>query len=48
MKLKFLILSIYLITSVMAITINEMQSGVEKTFSNLKVSQSYYFTIRVI
>ena len=46
MKLKFLILSIYLITSVMALTINEMQSGVEKTFSNLKVSQSYYFTIR--
>ena len=46
MKLEFLILSIFLINSAMSIITNEMQSGSEKTFSDLRVNQVYYFTIR--
>jgi len=30
----------------MSIITNEMQSGSEKTFSDLRVNQVYYFTIR--
>ncbi len=44
--MKLIILSIFIIASVMSITTNESQSGCERTFLNLKVSQSYYFTIR--
>ena len=46
MKLEFIILSIFLIASVMSININEMISGSERTFSNLDANQKYYFTIR--